>query len=699
MREKAFVVIAVLALLACALAWGDEQAPPDVQQFLQRIADANPKVRSTAWGEAKNYGAAAVPGLGELLDSSDRGVARAAKLALENIVGQASTPGADAERQAVALKLVSALRAAQSRFARVTCIQLLGLIGRGEAVPALAQLLDDEEVGEDVRQALQRIPGNEATGALLAALRTHRGPFARAIIYALASRGDRAAVPTLARLAAASDLPTRLAAIDTLGRIGDLRAEHVLSNALRAREREVRRAATDALLRLAEAQLRAHNRHVAAQIFQKLLGAQLSQSQRCAALAGIAQTAGAQAVPKLVAALAGQGRVVADCARSLLLSLEDEGTLQALAAAGTQAAPEVRAQVLEIIAARNDPGAAQVLLAALQAPELVVRRAAVVALGELAAGEAKEVLLELAEHGPEELRQEALEACLKIARRYCERGRGLDAASIYRRVLAIAPTADTRRTVLDGLAELAEPKTLPLIEPLINDPQVRKEALAACVAVGVTLARRGERDRAIALLNKALAPEVDPALANRAARELYALGIEVDLAQRQGFVTNWWLAGPMPNPNRSAFVREFFPEREINLAKTYEVEGRTISWKPHKTVDVRGIVDLRELFVPNSSVVAYGYAEIFVDKAQDVVLKIGSDDGIVVWVNGEKVHAKNVDRGIRVDQDIAKARFVAGKNSILVKVLQQGGYWCFCVRLTTPDGKPLKFKEHKVNSW
>ena len=43
----------------------------------------------------------------------------------------------------------------------------------------------------------------------------------------------------------------------------------------------------------------------------------------------------------------------------------------------------------------------------------------------------------------------------------------------------------------------------------------------------------------------------------------------------------------------------------------------------------------------------FGYAVIHVDEAQEAVLRLGTDDGVRAWVNGEKVHEHIVDRARR----------------------------------------------------
>ena len=63
-------------------------------------------------------------------------------------------------------------------------------------------------------------------------------------------------------------------------------------------------------------------------------------------------------------------------------------------------------------------------------------------------------------------------------------------------------------------------------------------------------------------------------------------------------------------------------------------------------------------------------------EAQDgVPAKVGSDDSVKVWLNGEVVHTNAVNRGAGDFQDDFKVNLVAGPNVLLVKVSERGGGW------------------------
>lgn len=72
----------------------------------------------------------------------------------------------------------------------------------------------------------------------------------------------------------------------------------------------------------------------------------------------------------------------------------------------------------------------------------------------------------------------------------------------------------------------------------------------------------------------------------------------------------------------------------------------------------------------------YGLIILDAPEAQEgVPAKVGSDDSVKVWFNGEVVHNNPVNRGAGDFQDNFKVNLIAGKNVLLVKVSERGGGW------------------------
>ena len=76
------------------------------------------------------------------------------------------------------------------------------------------------------------------------------------------------------------------------------------------------------------------------------------------------------------------------------------------------------------------------------------------------------------------------------------------------------------------------------------------------------------------------------------------------------------------------------------------------------------------------------YALITLESAMaqpDVTIRVGSDDSIKVWLNGEVVHNNPVNRGAEDFQDTFKVNLVAGDNLLLVKVSERTEGWSMFV--------------------
>jgi poly(3-hydroxybutyrate) depolymerase len=95
-------------------------------------------------------------------------------------------------------------------------------------------------------------------------------------------------------------------------------------------------------------------------------------------------------------------------------------------------------------------------------------------------------------------------------------------------------------------------------------------------------------------------------------------------------------------------------------------------------------VDFLSAFGGGADSVAYAYAEFSSARAGDTLLKIGSDDGVKVWLNGELVFGHHTRRAFLEAQDLVLVQVKGGVNRLLVKVDQGTGSWEFNVRFADP---------------
>lgn len=151
--------------------------------------------------------------------------------------------------------------------------------------------------------------------------------------------------------------------------------------------------------------------------------------------------------------------------------------------------------------------------------------------------------------------------------------------------------------------------------------------------------------------------------------------------------SDWWIIGPFEN--RGGFHRRFPPEREIQIAQSYTGKAGKVQWARARDSNVDGYVDLKELMKPGTWGVTYGTLSFQCPSRRRAQLRIGTDDGVKLWLNGEEVWARNVRRGAMTDSDRVPVELKEGANTVLIKVCQTLSGWGFFFRITDPEGNPF----------
>jgi hypothetical protein len=165
---------------------------------------------------------------------------------------------------------------------------------------------------------------------------------------------------------------------------------------------------------------------------------------------------------------------------------------------------------------------------------------------------------------------------------------------------------------------------------------------------------------------------------------------------RRSYVRNWQLVGPFAFPEVSGGA---IAPAKLDLEGGYEGKVGRVRWKVHESDSDR--INLDQFFSYREAAVCDGARGVYSDIAQPAKFSIGSDDGIVVWLNGEKVHENLVQRAGSPGQDRADVSLNRGWNEVLVRVDNQGsGEWNLHFEvLQGHDSKPLKlFSTHVPQS-
>jgi len=170
-------------------------------------------------------------------------------------------------------------------------------------------------------------------------------------------------------------------------------------------------------------------------------------------------------------------------------------------------------------------------------------------------------------------------------------------------------------------------------------------------------------------------------------------GAEVLLETPTVLLLPWQAVGPFPNVDGAGWDTVYGPEKKLDLAATYEVEG---AQEPLKWQRVRargtGTVDLNALFTPNDNVCAYLALYVKSPDARKVQFAGSADDGMKVWLNGALLPGDPNRNGAWPGKAPAELR--AGWNEMLVKVIEIGGWWGFDLVIRTPEGKPITDLEY-----
>ena len=131
---------------------------------------------------------------------------------------------------------------------------------------------------------------------------------------------------------------------------------------------------------------------------------------------------------------------------------------------------------------------------------------------------------------------------------------------------------------------------------------------------------------------------------------------------------NWQHVGPFVGENfENAFEQTFAPEKGVDLTAKYAESN--LGWTEQPTW-LDGTVN--NTFSGNNAA-NYIYRVIESDVDQAVALSLGSDDAIIVWVNGEEVLSKLIGRGAAAGQELIQVPVRKGRNELLMKIVNNAG--------------------------
>ncbi|MFX0090546.1 MAG: hypothetical protein ACFFBD_02190 [Candidatus Hodarchaeota archaeon] len=163
-----------------------------------------------------------------------------------------------------------------------------------------------------------------------------------------------------------------------------------------------------------------------------------------------------------------------------------------------------------------------------------------------------------------------------------------------------------------------------------------------------------------------------------------------------GFFRDWLTLGPFPNDKitHNGTFEDYIAYSSNQTESTVTpVEGygtyvgyekQTVQWDFYSSASSK--VYLGENWNQNDWIVGYAFAYIVSPEDMEAELRIGSDDGISIFLNSEKVHQYHVSRACQADDDIIYVSLKKGINPLLVKVDNLYGSHCFVLRFNIGRG-------------
>jgi hypothetical protein len=229
--------------------------------------------------------------------------------------------------------------------------------------------------------------------------------------------------------------------------------------------------------------------------------------------------------------------------------------------------------------------------------------------------------------------------------------------------------------------------------------------IAAAVILGVTVVQISGRMNSgqkpvggapPAATNAAAAPDDEMTPPEREEKEML-----VNWNKEPGQARDWLFLGPLSSGSQITTMGNdadaqaqmdrtintvYLPQEAKYQAKenaSFNLEGKNFSWRKFNgsAFDFKNIFTTPETPISSlKNVVVYGVTYIDSPKAQKKVIRFRSDDGAIVWLNGDQVFKTTKIRGVR-EEDTIPINLRPGKNTLLIKVGQGSGGWGMMVHM------------------
>ena len=134
--------------------------------------------------------------------------------------------------------------------------------------------------------------------------------------------------------------------------------------------------------------------------------------------------------------------------------------------------------------------------------------------------------------------------------------------------------------------------------------------------------------------------------------------------------SNWYICGPFPvSGGAQGYAGPFGPEAGLDVDQRFgEPKRGEFAWR-----HAPGVLEATAVRLAEGVDAEFVAREIHAAAPGTIDVSLGSDDGIQVFVNGAMVHERRIERSVGPDQERVTVPLVAGKNSLVCKVVEANG--------------------------
>ncbi|MFP4499663.1 MAG: HEAT repeat domain-containing protein [Candidatus Hydrogenedentota bacterium] len=687
--QRTLRILAVL-LAAGALA----QAAPNAKELVKMLGSEDRQVRITARQLLPREDVAVAADLLPLLAHEDQHVSWAAMRVLEDLANQATAPGREEDRHVVTDLLMKLVAADQPNEMKEKGLRILPkVVPQGYDIAPVVAILESEDaiLREKARAALREMNTPDAAGALADALSGAEPDFQIALLDALARMQHPNTVDAIADMLESDSPDVQAAACLALSWTGTMDHLGRIAQVQQNLEGEQRASAARALVQEIDALAKAggyYNRRVAH--LSRLAREETDPSIRAMGIVALGQ----HAIPETVVARVtevlddGESAVLEPAALAAFRTFEGAAGAHALRGLYPKASRGMKLPLVRMFGEARDPLYMPVLEeAARQTHDPELQSAALDALVASGLPGAADLLAERARE-LKDAHSQAVENLKRLAENYRAAGNREEAGKTFLGIYQATDHEELRAYALEGIKQHPVPEAFDVLMKHLTPEEFDTLPVETLAGIAQVLFDTGRDEEA-----EQLAHEIIPRLSGPEALTVGMSALEdlPNLQERLGFVGQWYVIGPWPFSPADGFSEPDIDPGNIELDATYEAAGETLAWQWVDTDAPNGLVDLLGIVGMLENVCAYAYTEITVPEATEAQVRIGSDDGNRIWVNGKLVHQNHADRGSAPDQDVADVQLAAGVNKVLVQASQIVAGWNFMLRLTTPEGAPLSF--------